>query len=481
MDQHEKEAVTSTPQQAPPGKKRVGLWGSVLESLRGTDQDFTTGSLNRAVGLLAVPMVLEMAGESLFAICDAFFVARLGSEALAAVGLTESLLELIYALAIGLSMATTAIVARRIGEKRFGDATRVSVQAILLGVMVAAVIGTLGAIFGPRLLGLMGATPETVAIGSNYTRILYGGMVTILLLFINNAIYRASGDAITAMRALWIANIINLILDPCLIFGLGPFPELGLMGAAIATTTGRGIGVLYQFWGFTRSSRLRIHFADIALDLKLLGQLLRISAGGVAQMLIATGSYVGLVRILATFGSQVLAGYVVAIRIVIFFLLPAWGLSNAAATLVGQNLGADRPDRAERSVWITGTWTMMFMAIVTFLLVAFTPQVIGVFTKDPAAKAIGVQALRTISYGYVFYAWGMVTLQAFNGAGDTNTPTGISLVCFWMFQIPVAWFLALRAGWGPSGVFWAIALSYSLEAVIVLILFRRGRWKRKKV
>jgi putative MATE family efflux protein len=458
-----------------------GLWASLRESLRGSEQDFTRGSLNRAVGLLAVPMVLEMAGESLFAICDAFFVARLGSEALAAVGLTESLLELIYALAVGLSMATTAMVARRIGEKRQRDAARAGGQAILLGLLGAALIGTLGAVFAPQLLAIMGASTETIAVGAGYTRILYGGMATILLLFINNAIYRGAGDATMAMRALWIANIINLVLDPCLIFGLGPFPELGLQGAAIATTIGRGVGVLYQFWGFRRSQRMRIYLSDIGLDVPLIKRLLRVSAGGIAQMLIATASFVGLVRILATFGSNVLAGYVVAIRIVIFVLLPAWGLSNAAATLVGQNLGAQQPQRAERSVWITGWWTMAFMALVTLVFVTWTPQIIGVFAEDAETRAVGVRALRIISYGYIFYAWGMVTMQAFNGAGDTMTPTWINLVCFWLFEIPLAWILAKQLGWGPEGVFWSIALSYSQSAIGGLYLFRRGSWKSKMV
>jgi putative MATE family efflux protein len=345
----------------------------------------------------------------------------------------------------------------------------------------AALIGTLGAVFAPQLLAIMGASTETIAVGAGYTRILYGGMATILLLFINNAIYRGAGDATMAMRALWIANIINLVLDPCLIFGLGPFPELGLQGAAIATTIGRGVGVLYQFWGFRRSQRMRIYLSDIGLDVPLIKRLLRVSAGGIAQMLIATASFVGLVRILATFGSNVLAGYVVAIRIVIFVLLPAWGLSNAAATLVGQNLGAQQPQRAERSVWITGWWTMAFMALVTLVFVTWTPQIIGVFAEDAETRAVGVRALRIISYGYIFYAWGMVTMQAFNGAGDTMTPTWINLVCFWLFEIPLAWILAKQLGWGPEGVFWSIALSYSLSAIVGLYLFRRGSWKSKMV
>ncbi len=472
--------MTDQPSTSEQGAK-VGIWASVRESLRGSEQDYTKGNLNRAVGLLAIPMVLEMAGESVFAVCDAFFVARLGDEALAAVGLTESMLELIYAVAIGLSLPTTAMVARRIGEKNHHGASRAAVQAILIGIVTAVIFGTAGAIWAPELLGLMGASPETMATGASYTRVMYAGMVTILLLFLNNAIYRGAGDAATAMRALWVANAINLVLDPCLIFGLGPFPEMGLMGAAVATTIGRGTGVVYQLWGLSRGKRLRVKRSDVRVDLPVIARLLRLSAGGVGQMLIATTSYVGLIRILATFGSTVLAGYVISIRLVLFIILPAWGLSNAAATLVGQNLGANKPERAERAVWLTGTWNMVFMAIVTVVFVSFAPEIIHIFTRDPDTSAIGIESLRIISYGYVFYAWGMVMMQAFNGAGDTVTPTWINFFCFWLFQIPFAWILAIVLDMGPTGVFLAIALSYSLEAVVGVILFRRGRWKEKKV
>ena len=472
--------VTAGVSESTPTSK-PGFWSSVKESLRGSEQDFTEGSLNRAVGLLAVPMVVEMLGESLFAVTDAFYVARLGPEALAAVGLTESMLEIVYAVAVGLAMATTAMVARRIGEKNERGAARAAVQSIVIGVVFAIVLGILGAIYAPDLLGLMGASPETVAVGAPYTRVLYAGMVGVLLLFLNNAIYRGAGDATTAMRALWIANGINAIVDPCLIFGLGPFPEMGLVGGAIGTNIGRGIGVLYQLWGFHKGTRLRIERRDLLIDLSVVRSLLRLSAGGIAQLLVATGSYVVLIRILAGFGSAVLAGYVVAIRVVIFVLLPAWGLSNAAATLVGQNLGAGRPDRAERSVWITGLWNMAFMALVTILFVIFARPIVELFTTDPAASPVGVEALTIISYGYIFYAWGMVMMQAFNGAGDTATPTRVNIVCFWLFEIPLAYALAGPVGLGPTGVFLAIALSYSLSAVIGVLLFRQGKWKLKKV
>jgi MATE family, multidrug efflux pump len=469
------------PAPEPARSGRSGLWGSIRESLSGSEQDFTEGSLNRAVGLLAIPMVLEMAGESMFAVCDAFFVARLGADALAAVGLTESMLEIVYAVAVGLSMATTAMVARRIGEKNQKGAAIAAVQAIAIGVTTALVLGVAGAVLAPQILGMMGASTETVTTGVGYTRIMYAGMVTILLLFLNNAIYRGAGDAAMAMRALWIANAINLVLDPCLMFGLGPFPELGLSGAAVATTIGRGTGVLYQLWGLRRGKRIRIGAEDLSIDVGVIRSLLRLSTGGVGQMLIATSSYVALVRILATFGSAVLAGYVVAIRVVIFIILPAWGLSNAAATLVGQNLGAGKPERAERAVWLTGLWNMAFMVLVTVVFVLFAGPIVRVFTSDPDVLPVGIQALTIISYGYVLYAWGMVMMQAFNGAGDTATPTKINFYCFWVFQIPLAYGISKTLGIGPAGVFWAIALAYSLSAVVGIYLFRQGTWKSKKV
>ena len=462
-------------------RPRHGIWSSIREAIHGSEEDFTEGSLNRAVGLLAVPMVLEMAGESLFAVVDAFFVARLGAEALAAVGLTESVLEIIYAIAVGLAMATTAVVARRFGEKDKRAAARTAVQAIYIAVALSLVFGTIGAIWAPDILRLMGADEATVAGGAMYTRILYASMISILLLFINNAIYRGAGDAAMAMRSIWIANGINVVLDPLLILGIGPFPELGLMGAAVATTIGRSTGVVYQLWGLSRGKRLQVRREDLPIDFALIRSLLRVSAGGMGQMFIATASYIGLIRILATFGSVVLAGYVIAIRVVIFIILPAWGVANAAATLVGQNLGAGKPDRAERAVWLTGLWNMAFMAVVTVLFVAFAEGIVGVFTNDPETLAVGTAALRIISYGYVFYAWGMVVLQAFNGAGDTVTPTWVNFVAFWLIQIPLAWWLATSTELGHHGVYVAIAVAYSLSAVFGMILFRRGKWKDKKV
>ncbi len=455
------------------------FWASVRESLRGSEQDFTEGSLNRAVLLLAVPMVLEMVGESLFAVADVFFVSRLGAEALAAVGLTESVLVLVYALAFGLGMSTTAMVARRVGEKDDRGAARTAVQALVVGIVLAVILGSIGLIWAPDVLRLMGASEATVAVGATYTRIMFGGTIVIVLLFLNNAIYRGAGDATMAMRTIWLANAINIVLDPLLIFGIGPFPELGLTGAAVATTTGRGIGVLYQLWRLPRGSRLRVQRSDVRVDFGVIRRLLRVSVGGVGQMLIADASYVGLIRILATFGSVVLAGYVIAIRIVLFVILPAWGLSNAAATLVGQNLGARRPERAERAVWVTGGWNMAFMALVTVVFLLFADQITAPFSSDPETHAIAARALRIISYGYVAYAWGMVMVQAFNGAGDTATPTRVNFFIFWIFQLPLAWLLARTLGWGGDGVYWAIAIAYSAEAVVGVLLFRRGRWKEK--
>ena len=471
--------ITETKQHT---ENRAGWWKTLRDALRGSEEDYTKGSLNRAVAMLSIPMVLEMAGEAIFAITDAFFVARLGPEALAAVGLTESLLELVYAIAIGLSMATTAMVARRIGEKDPRRAAKAAVQSIVIGIALSASLGILGAIFAKDLLLLMGADEATATIGASYTRVIYGAMVVVVLLFLNNAIYRGAGDATSAMRALWIANAINVVLDPCLIFGLGPFPELGLMGAAIATTIGRGIGVAYQLYGLSRAGRIQLTWSDVGIDLSIIRRLLRVSAGGIGQMLIATASWVCLIRILATFGSMVLGGYVVAIRIVIFIILPAWGVSNAAATLVGQNLGAKRPDRAERAVWITGFWNMMFMVVVTIIFLFFSRPIVEAFTGGAVEMTlVGADALRIISYGYIFYAWGMVMMQAFNGAGDPVTPTWINFFCFWMFQIPLAYVLAIPLGMGPPGVFWSIGLSYSLSAMGGVILFRRGKWKLKEL
>jgi putative MATE family efflux protein len=459
-----------------------GALATLREALRGGHGDFTEGPVGRAVVLLAIPMVLEMALESVFAVVDVFWVSRLGAQAVATVGLTESILSLLYALAIGLSMAATAMVARRIGERDRESAARTAVQAIALGVLIAVPLGIAGALLAPRLLALMGASPDVVASGSRFMAVMLGGNVVIVLLFLINAIFRGAGDAAVAMRVLWFANICNLVLDPCLIFGLGPFPALGVTGAAVATTTGRGLAVVLQLATLARGTgRIAIRREHLALDPKTMLALLRLSGAAVFQSLVGTASWIGLVRILALFGSAALAGYTIAIRIVIFALLPSWGMSNAAATLVGQNLGAKRPERAVRSVFLAGVYNMVFLGAVGLVFVAFPGALVGLFTRDPAIAPVAAEGLRTIAAGFVFYAWGMVFTNAFNGAGDAWTPTLINLGIFWAWEIPLAHVLAVRAGMGPRGVFLAITIAFSSLAVVGGLLFRRGKWKEKKV
>ena len=461
------------------------LLADLREALGGSSQDFTTGSLNRAILLLAVPMVLEMVMESLLAVVDVFFVARLGSQAVAVVGLTEALVVLIYTLAGGFGIAVTAMVSRRIGEKDPEAAAFTAVQTIAGAVLIGLVLGTIGLFSAGSLLRLMGASPEMVAQGTGYISVMLGTNTVILLLFVHNAVFRGAGDATMAMRTLWLANGINIVLDPCLIFGLGPFPELGLTGAAVATVIGRSCGVLFQLWSLTRGrARVTIARRHLRVDPALLLRLVKLSAGGVAQNLIATASWIFLVRIVATFGDSAVAGYTIAIRVIIFALLPAWGLANAAATLVGQSLGAGDPQRAERAVWLTGIYNSLFLGTVAAVMVVAARPLVGIFTHDPAVIPTAVSCLRLISYGYVFYGWGMVLLQALNGAGDTRTPTLINFVCFWLVQIPLAYVLShsgLSAIGGVNGAFFAIAASYSLHAVLSLMLFRRGRWKHQRV
>jgi putative MATE family efflux protein len=461
---------------------RSGFLATLAEAVRGSHQDYTEGPIGRAVFLLAVPMVLEMALESVFAVVDVFWVSKLGADAVATVGLTESMLALLYALAIGLSMGAAALVARRIGEKDPERAAVTAVQAIAVGIAVAVPIGVAGALGAKKLLTLMGAPANVVETGSGFTAVMLGGNVVILLLFLINAIFRGSGDAATAMRVLWIANAFNLVLDPCLIFGLGPFPELGVTGAAVATTTGRGIGVLCQIFLLVRGhGRVRVRRRHLRLEPEVMWGLLRVSGSGVFQAVVGMASWIGLVRILSTFGSAALAGYTIAIRVIVFALLPSWGLSNAASTLVGQNLGAKKPDRAERSVWMAGLYNMAFLGVVGTVFVLLARPLIGIFTSDPAVVPIGVEGLRIVSLGFLFYAWGMVIVNSFNGAGDTWTPTLINLFCFWLWEIPLAYLLAVRGGLGPRGVFIAITVAFSTIAVVGVLVFRRGAWKRKVV
>ena len=460
----------------------TGILASVREAIRGSAQDYTDGPLGRAILLLAIPMVLEMTMESLFAVVDVFFVSRLGAAAVATVGLTESLLAIIYTVAMGLSIGVMAMVSRRTGEKDPERVATTAVQAIALGIGVAALIGIPGAIFGPDLLRLMGATPEVVATGGAFTRIMLGGNVVIMLLFLINAIFRGAGDAAIAMRVLWISNGINIVLDPCFIFGLGPFPELGVTGAAVATTIGRGTGVLYQCYALARrSDRIQIRRRHLRLFPATMAQLVRLSGSGTFQVLVSMVSWIGLVRILAEFGSNALAGYTIAIRVILFALLPAWGLSNAAATMVGQNLGARKPDRAEASVWMAARYNLVFLGVTGALFFLFAPAIAGVFTTDTAVVAHAVAGLRIVSLGFPFYAYGMVLTQSFNGAGDTWTPTWINLACFWAWELPLAWALALWFGIGPHGVFIAMAVAFSTLAVVSGLIFRQGRWKSKAV
>ncbi len=427
-------------------------------------------------------MVLEMVLESLFAVVDVFWVSRLGADAVATVGLTESLLMLVFAIGLGLSLSTTAMVARRIGEKDPKAAAVAGVQAIALGIAVSLLVGIPCFIFAPNLLHLMGASPQIVQTGSGYARIALGGCGAIVLLFLNNAIFRGAGDAAIAMRLLWVSNIINLILDPCLIFGVGPFHKFGVTGAALATFTGRSIGVLYQFYRLLRGSeRIRILREQIRLDFSVLFRLVRVSLTGILQFAIAHTSWIGLVRIVSVFGSAALAGYTIAIRIVIFVILPSWGLSNAAATLVGQNLGAKQPERAEKSVWRTGLYNMIFLGVVGVFFILFAEPVIRVFTRDPAVVPLAVAALRIFSYGNIGYAYAMVMLQAFNGAGDTITPTIVNFFAFWMLEIPLAYFLALHTRMQAHGVYWSVVVAEASMAAVSIILFKRGYWKRQKI
>jgi putative MATE family efflux protein len=460
------------------------FWEAVREALRGSHRDFTTGSLNRSILLLAIPMVLEMVLESLFAVVDVFWVGRLGANAVATVGLTESLLALVFAIGLGLSLSTTAMVARRIGEKDPEDAAIAGVQAIVLGLVISLGMGIPAGICAPQLLHLMGASPAIVAEGSGYARIALGGCGAIILLFLNNAIFRGAGDAAIAMRLLWVSNIINLILDPCLIFGLriGPvtFPHLGVTGAALATFTGRSIGVLYQFYRLLKGSeRIRILVRHLRFNAGVMLRLLRVSLTGMLQFAIANASWIFLVRIVSIFGSASVAGYTVAIRIVVFFILPSWGLSNAAATLVGQNLGARRPDRAAQAVWRTGFYNMVFLGSIGVFFAIFATPVVKLFVSDPAVIPIAAVALRTFACGNIGYAYGMVMLQAFNGAGDTLTPTIVNFFGFWALELPLAWVLAVNLHLRAEGAFLAIVIAECSMAVAGIILFRQGRWKKK--
>ena len=470
------------PASALPAAAPAGFWSAVRDALRGVEHDYTRIPISRAIVLLSIPMVLEMVMESLFAVVDIFWVSRLGADAVATVGLTESVLMLVSGMAIGLSMAVTAMVSRRVGEGDLEGAADTAVQTIGVGVLVSIPIAVVGIVWGRDLLRLMGASESVVAGGWGYTSVILGGSATMILLYLINAVFRGAGDPAISMRTLWLANAINIVLGPLFIFGLGPFPKLGVLGAAVATTIGRGCGVLYQLSALIRKQgRISIRRSRIRLQPDVMARLLRISGPGIFQFLVATASWLVLVRIISLFGSDAVAGYTVSIRILMFIILPSWGLCNAAATLVGQNLGAGRPDRAERSVWQTGLYNMAYMTVVTVFFLVWGEMVIRFFTTDPGVLRYGIECTRIISYGYIAYAWGLVMIQAFNGAGDTWTPTVINLFCYWVFQIPLAWALARPFGWEASGVFWAIFFAESLMTAVAILAFRRGRWKRKQV
>jgi putative MATE family efflux protein len=454
----------------------------IRESLAGGDQDFTSMRLGEAIFLLAVPMVLEMIMESVFAIADIFFVSRLGSDAVAAVGLTESMMTLVYALAVGFSAGTTAMVSRRIGEKNPEAASRAAAQAILSVMIISVLLAIPGVLYSYELLRLMGASHELAAANHGYTKIMFAGNIVIMLLFVINAAFRSAGDAALSMRVLLIANGINLVLDPLLIFGLGPVPALGIEGAAIATNIGRGLAVAFQFYVLFRGKmRIKLKIRHFIPDLAIQITLIRLSIGGILQNIIATASWIIMVRIVSVFGSAAVAGYTIGIRIIIFALLPSWGLSNAAATLVGQNLGAGRPDRASRAAWITGFSNMGLLGLVSVIFIAFPGMFIRFFITEPEVLEYGITCLRIVSAGFLFYAMGMVMTQSLNGAGDTYTPTLLNFICFWMIEIPLAWFLALKMGYEVEGVYYAIVVAESTLTLMGIYVFNRGRWKLKKV
>jgi putative MATE family efflux protein len=464
------------------GKIFRSFFSDVKEAISGSEQDFTEGKLSRAILLLSIPAVLEMVMESIFVIVDIYFVSKLGANAVATVGITESMVTIIYAIAIGLGMATTSMVSRRIGEKNPDAASVAAFQAILTGIVVSVIIGLPGALYSKKLLGLMGASKQIVDSMSGYTSIMLGGNIVIMMLFIINAIFRSAGDAAVAMKVLWIGNIINIILDPCLIFGLGPFPHMGVAGAAIATSIGRGTAVMVQFYLlFFGKKRIRLSTAHLLVDFRIMVKLLKLAFGSIGQNLIGTTSWIALVRILSIFGSEVVAGYTIALRIIGFTLLPSWGISNAASTLVGQNLGAKKPDRAEKAVWVTGYINMILLGVIGLILILFPGTFIRIFINNENVIKSGILGLRIVSIGYIAYGFGMVLVNSFNGAGDTSTPLKINIFAFWCIEIPLAWFLAMKAGFHEEGVFISIVVAESLMTFIAWIVFRRGKWKTKEV
>ncbi|WP_460976285.1 MATE family efflux transporter [Spirosoma knui] len=453
-----------------------------LAALRGSETNFTSGSINRAIFLLSVPMILEMVMESLFAVVDVFFVAKIGTEAIATVGLTESVLTLVYSVGIGFSTAATALVSRRIGEDNPRGAATAVGQVILVSVTLALLMGLPGYLFADDILRLMGGDERLITNGVGFTQMIFASAPAIVLLHTLSGCLRGAGEASTAMRSLWIANGINIVLCPVFIFGWGPFPEMGVLGSAVATTTGRTAGVLYQLYALTRPSGIvQVRRSDMTPDLAIIRNLISLAIGGTSQFLVGSASWVFLTRVLSTFGSDVVAGYTIAIRIIVFTILPSWGMANAAATLVGQNLGAGQPERAETSAWRAAFCNMLFLLAVGIIFFISATEVVSLFNDEPRIVAIAVQCLRVFCIGYMFMAYGMVLSQSLNGAGDTRTPTLINIVCFWLVEIPLAYLLATPLEWGPSGVFWSVAISETLLALIAIWVFRRGRWKTVQV
>ncbi|TDQ29949.1 MATE family efflux transporter [Tenacibaculum caenipelagi] len=452
------------------------------DAVLGRQQDFTTGSIKKAIFMLSIPMILEMLMESIFALVDIIYVSRVSVNAVATVGLTESVLTLVYAVAIGLSMAATALVARRTGEKDSEGANQTAVQVIFLGIFISVLISIVGILYPKEILELMGGEPDLIAEGYGYTRVLLGGNITVMLLFLINAVFRGAGNASIAMWTLILSNGLNIILDPIFIFGLGPIPAYGVEGAAIATTIGRGTAVITQlsilFFG---AGKIKLVVKDLVIRVAVMVNLIKVSLGGIGQFIIGTSSWVFLMRIISEFGSEVLAGYTIAIRIMMFTLMPAWGMSNAAATLVGQNLGAQQPERAEKSVWITSKYCAFFMGVVSLIYMFFAPTFLGWFSENTMVVENGALCLQIIAAGYIAYAYGMVVIQSFNGSGDTKTPTYINFVCFWLFQLPFAYLMAITFGFGPVGVFAAITLAEVLIAIVGIWLFRKGKWKTVQV
>lgn len=460
----------------------VRLWRLIQEALSGEEKDYTNGKIGKALFMLAIPMVLEMIFESVFAVADIFFVSKLGDDAVATVGITESITTIVYAIGFGLSMATTALVARRIGEKKPEEAAKISFQAIATGAFASIFIAIIGIFYSRDLLALMGANENIINEMSGYTTIILGSNIIIMLLFINNAIFRSAGDAALSMRVLIIANCLNIVLDPLLIFGLGPIPAMGVEGAAIATSIGRGLAVVYQFVMLAKGSgKIHLRREHIRIKLDTIKKLINLSIGGIGQNIIATSSWIGLMRIMAEFGSAAIAGYTIAIRILIFILLPSWGLSNAAATLVGQNLGAEQPDRAEQSVWKAGKINVVFLGVIGIVFFLFPGFFIELFTKEQAIVGNGAHALQIISLGFIFYGLGMVLLNSINGAGDTKTPTLLNFISFWLIEIPIAYLLAIQFGWNQKGVFYSIIIAEMCLTLIAFAWFKQGKWKLKKV